>query len=532
MLGLAAALLLGQAGAHPPRLAARRALSVAPAEVWTGRHELFWIRVALAGPRGRSCQDGLAPALMQDARQRHLSLQRLGHDLALYPLLAAPAGCSPDLWLGLKQGLELVPESRLWISRSLAQVFLGSPCRASAARVRAGRSVRQVAPGSGRAGRGRSHRRGSRAGRSARGRAPEPNLLFLGGDQPVPARLRATRAVELARLFGARSVLLDAGSCTVEGLEDLGLARAIDGLELYPGHETEAQALRSAEAMYRRIISYGGLARRVPALGRGGAGEAAGPGRAFTLARVQSNDIDGLLEALDSCRTVALHGMDGLGLELEKLGRVLHSFEVALDLELSRPVERIELWKEQELIRIYKHARTISFHEHIETNTAYSFRIVDGQGLAHSSGIWFEPLPRPRPALAVEPGSLGWEDSSAFAVLRNRGDAGVRFVELEFFDRLPSSGRPRKPFGRVEVHRLGAGDALRLEAFIDPMPRMLYVEARSMLGGQGGQEGQGGQAYRAAFRPLWGPEAERWERAADLRRGRAASRALGGEDQP
>lgn len=526
LLALAA---LGRSRAESlPGLAAHRGLNVTPGEVWTGRRAPSWMRAALVGTpalAGRSRGEPGREALLS----LHEARQRRGCDLSLLTPGVARGRTAAEGWLRLKEQQETGVEPSLWIARTLGQVVRleGADCGASP-----------------------SPRRAAGRAAAARPRRGEDGcaLLVLGADEPLPTRaLPLARLLEMTHLLHGRGILIPPAGGPPEsaapprpaaapaatpapapappGVRPALAEQWLDGLAVYARSAADEAELLAGEARYRRAIAYSGGNLRLAAVAAAVQEEPDGAGPSLlTLALAPADDVDGLREALDARRTVALRGPGLPDLELPGLGQVLQTAEVRLRLELGHPVDRIELWREEERVAVATGEAVLEHQDQIRANCAYTFKIVHGQSSALTSGIWFEPVHSPQPDLAIDPISPAWDEGLATAVVRNEGDAAARFVRVGFFDRLPGSGAVA-PIGVVEIDLLHPGEALPVDSFMPRQPPLLYVAAGSALGIGWEPSGESELRNNAVYRPLRGAPLLRWEAAQQLRLRRAELRS-------
>lgn len=419
-----------------------------------------------------------APAAAREALQGRVADARQGGELSLLTLAGTREVLPADVYLDLRATLELAPDA---------------PPHPPAAPVLL---VRVRWPG-------------------ARGGA---RLLVIGAELPVPFDATTSEMADALALSTGRAVLLGPPETARQALSGAReLARSLDGLAVYGPRQGDASAEAPGEALYRWATAYSGASLRLAAVGVAGPGG----GRVHTEAFVSAPEVDGLSAALRARRTVAVRGLPGLQLDLAPVGQVVQSSEVDLRLELGRPVAVVELWREQQRVRVYRGVRGVEFHERISANTAYTFRVVDRDGSAMTSAVWYEPVPAGAAELEVDASSLGWEEGRARAVVRNRGQAVARFVDLHLSDGAVDWGSGTS-LGSVEIDSIGPGRSVSVELPIAAMPDVLTARLRSAIPGRPLADLQ--PRNDRAWRALHGPALLQWERVETIAQRRSQRR--------
>ncbi len=483
----------------PPAQALRQAVYTPPGRGFVARPEPFWVRANLHSHalwiKGGVGDDGRSPA-----RVMHEVYERLGYDFSTHSPHSNrnTSRRSPDIWLTQKEYEEEALDQHLSIARSLS-VELS---------VAHGPNLRWF----------KVRRYGRGVGRTIN------HALIFGVDEYTPHLLPLKAAAEMAHVYGglisiAHPVIWEADYFTLPGNMD-----KLDALEVYNGIVL-AKTGETEEVTFRAAVSYSGGQARLAAVAGTDSHGLAWAKDLVTWVRTTSNDVDGIVEGIRRRRTFATRGFFDISLDFPQLGRVTRSGNVALDLQLNRPVERIELWREKELAQEWEGTDRVRWRERVIENTAYAFRFEDGTEFGYTSPVWFEPNPERLPDLTVSADDIELRGSTVQATVRNAGDAPAEGVRVAMYGVLPYKGA--RPLWEKTIERLGAGDGARLEARLKKTPELVYVKVDPESYGRADDDAirESDERNNAAILVRSGPRRARLDRAAAMRQRRLARRA-------
>ncbi len=100
------------------------------------------------------------------------------------------------------------------------------------------------------------------------------------------------------------------------------------------------------------------------------------------------------IAAVRARRTIATWALPGLQVELDGLGEVRRSGDVALHLKLSRKLGEVTLYREGVAVQTGHDVDAVDWIETIQAPAAYVFAARDGGGRLMTSAIWYEPQRR------------------------------------------------------------------------------------------------------------------------------------------
>ena len=113
---------------------------------------------------------------------------------------------------------------------------------------------------------------------------------------------------------------------------------------------------------------------------------------AMTWLQTTPSSETAVIAAIKARRTVAVFGMPNLHLAMPGIGEIRHEKSVHVSLRLSRPVARVELYKNGRSIQTWKDADAAEWSEETSERAAYVFGAQDGAyGHLMTSALWYEP---------------------------------------------------------------------------------------------------------------------------------------------
>lgn len=495
----AAALYVEQRPVSPPRLALPEAPFTPSGRGFGARAPFFWVRAnlhshALKGTCGVG-DDGRSPPLVM-----HEVYERLGYDFSVHtPHSNRNAGRrAPESWLSLKEYEESEADSSLTIGRCLGLELS----------VAHGPNLRRF-----------SHRRyGRGVGRTIN------HALVLGSDELVPHLTDLKAAAEMAHVFGGIFWPTHPVIWEDDYWDRPAHVDKLDALEIYNGIVL-VKTGETEEEVFRHAVAYSGLHARLAAVSGTDSHGLAWAKEVVTFVRTTSNDAEGVIEGIRARRTFTTRGLFDLDVGYPQLGRVIRSAEVALDLSLNRPVERIELWRELDRVQTWSGAQQVRWRETIDDGAAYTFKLVDGDEFGYTSPVWYEPAPERLPDLAVAADRIELRGRTARIAVRNVGEAPASNVPVAVYTQLPYRGA--RPVAVPTIPLLRPGSEAWVEVALPEVPQLIFAKADPESYDRSNDDAvhESDERNNAAVLVLSGPLRGRLDRAQTLRRTREARRA-------
>jgi len=195
----------------------------------------------------------------------------------------------------------------------------------------------------------------------------------------------------------------------------------VDALEVYNGQALAAVGV-DFESRYREATAYRGLGVKIAATtgadthgpksvarAQSKLASIAGPASklvrlllpstesarpeldAATLVQADGHAIEDVVAAVKARRTIATYAMPGLRVQLDGLGEVRRTRDVALAMKLSRKVAEVTLYREGVAVQTWHDVDCVEWAETIRAPAAYVFAARDGAGRMMTSAIWYEP---------------------------------------------------------------------------------------------------------------------------------------------
>jgi hypothetical protein len=272
------------------------------------------------------------------------------------------------------------------------------------------------------------------------GRRNNDHLGVVGQDEWITHALPVKAVCEWAHAMGATVTvnhpgpgpsMWEAGYWHRPGLRD-----RIDAIEVCNGRIMHALPL-DFFALYLQAVTYRGWGLKVAAVGGTDTHSASEVPEVGTFVVARTLSERSVADAIRNCRTFVAYRLLDLRLRCPQLGRTIRSGDVSLSLTCSRRVQRIDLLREGKEAKHWTDTDRAEFDEVVSRNTAYAWRVLDGEGRVFSSAIWYEPKPPRRPDLAVDVPSCTLRDRTLKVVVRNKGDAPARNVVVEAWASFP-----------------------------------------------------------------------------------------------
>jgi hypothetical protein len=98
-----------------------------------------------------------------------------------------------------------------------------------------------------------------------------------------------------------------------------------------------------------------------------------------------------VIAAIKARRTVAVYAMPNLTLTLEGLGEVRKTGDVHLELDLSRKLAEVTLYREGAPVATWHNVDHVEYSEKLSSPATYVFGARDGNGRLLTSAIWYQP---------------------------------------------------------------------------------------------------------------------------------------------
>jgi len=495
-------LWLEQRPVAPPRLVLPEAPFTPRGRGFGVRAPAFWVKAnlhshALKGKCGIG-DDGRSPP-----RVMHEVYERLGYDFSAHTPHSNrnTSRSSAEVFIALKEYEEGELDQQLSISRTLG-IELS---------VAHGPNLRWF----------KVRRYGRGVGRTIN------HALILATDEYVPHLSQLKSGAEMAHVFNGlfwptHPVMWEDDYWDrPEHVDKLDAMEVYNGIVLVKTGETE-------ENNFRRSVAYSGLGARLAAVTGTDAHGLAWAKEVVTWVHTTANDLEGIVEGIRQRKTFATRGLFDLDLEFPQLGRVIRSAEVALDLSLNRPLERVELWREQELVQTWSRVDEVRWREQIDRNVAYTFKLVEGEEFGYTSPVWYEPEPQRLPDLVIPKDRLELRGQIARIPVRNVGESTVATAVVAVHGQLPYRGA--KPIAELATGPLPPGEEVWVEARFPEPPALVYakVDPESYTRGDDDAVHESDERNNAAVLVLSGPLRGRLDRAEALRQRRVARRTARG----
>ena len=261
---------------------------------------------------------------------------------------------------------------------------------------------------------------------------------------------------------GPAPAMWEAGYWTRPAIHD-----KLDAIEVFNGQLMHFIPVDSL-GTYFMAVNYGNWGLKIAAVGGTDSHKSEEDFEVATLVVAPDGSERAIVESIRQRKTYAVFKLLDLRMFCAQLGKTIQSGDVSLKIEISRPVEKIELVREGRSAQVWEYASSAEFTDTITENATFLWKIFDGEGRAYSSAIWYEPNPIQLPDLVIDTDDAKRRGKTLSFAILNDGRATAKDVVVEAWAGYAGEG------GELLASRaypeILAGDRLPIELSFESKP--------------------------------------------------------------